>query len=200
MHGFKGEVVLSPEVMGRVPTDCLKWDLGRVILARDVGARYVPTPQHVVEAMLEMAQVTAQDVVYDLGCGDGRFAVTAASRYGARAVGLDIDRWCIDESQENAVKAGVQDQVEFRQQDALQVDLSPATVVTLYMPVLWNLQIRPKLRRELRPGTRIVAYMYDFANWLPDETRYVTDQYGRQSPIYLWRVADEQDPAQSSAQ
>ncbi len=151
-------------------------------------ARYMPTPQPVVEAMLAMAEVTRRDVLYDPGCGDGRMVITAASRYGARGVGIDIAAWCIEQSRQNACRAGVADRVTFIYGDARSVDLSSATVVTLYMPARWNAQFLPKLRRELAAGSRVVAYMYDFGEWNAAETRYVTDQYGRTSPIYLWRI------------
>lgn len=149
----------------------------------------MPTPQDVVDAMLAMARVTWRDTVYDPGCGDGRFVITAARRYGARGVGIDIERWCVEQSRENARRTGVERRVTFVHGDARQVDLSPATVVALYMPMRWNVQCLPKLRRELAPGSRIVAYVYDFGAWPAAETQLVTDQYGRKSPIYLWRLA-----------
>jgi tRNA G37 N-methylase Trm5 len=172
----------------------VKHDVATVTAAQSLascpaGARYMPTPQRVVEAMLAMAQVRPCDVVYDPGCGDGRVVITAARRHGARGVGIDIDPWCIEQSRQNARRAGVKQQVMFVHGDAIQVDLSPATVLALYMPARWNEQFLPKLRRELAPGCRVVAYMYGFGEWPAAETRYVTDQYGRTSPIYLWRMA-----------
>lgn len=164
-----------------------------------IGARYLPTPQHVVDAMLVLADVSSRDRVYDPGCGDGRFVITAAQRYGAVGVGIDVDRWCIEQSRENARQAGVQRLVRFVHEDARRVDLSPATVVTLYMPAQWNAQFLPKLRRELGPGSRIVAYMYDFGGWPALDTQLVTDQYGRRSPIFLWRLAGR-TPASPSGQ
>jgi tRNA G37 N-methylase Trm5 len=167
----------------------LRWETGgRSLASCPAGARYMPTPQHVVEAMLAMAQVTWRDLVYDPGCGDGRMVITAARRYGARGVGIDIDPWCIEQSRQNARCAGVQHRVTFILGDAMQVDLSAATVVMLYMPVRWNAQLLPKLRSELGAGARVVAYMYDFGVWAAAETQLVTDQYGRESEIYLWRM------------
>ncbi len=163
---------------------------GQRLPAGKIGARYLPTPQHVVDAMLVLAEVSSCDRVYDPGCGDGRFVITAAQRYGAVGVGIDVDRWCIEQSRENARRAGVQRLVRFVHEDARRVDLSPATVVTLYMPAQWNAQFLPKLRRELGPGSRIVAYVYDFGEWPAVEAQLVTDQYGRESPIFLWRLAD----------
>lgn len=152
-----------------------------------IGARYMPTPQPVVEAMLALALVGVDDTVYDVGCGDGRVVITAARGYGARGVGIDIQGWCIAESRHNARLAGVEGLVTFVQANALDVDLSPATVVTLYMPAAWNRLFLPKLRRELAAAARVVSYVYGLGDESPVEERWVTDQYGRSSPIYLWR-------------
>ncbi len=154
-----------------------------------VGARYMPTPQPAVEAMLDLARVTAKDTVYDVGCGDGRVVITAAQTYGARGVGIDIEAWCITESRCNALRAGVESLVTLVHANALDVDFSPATVVTLYMPAAWNRLFLPKLRRELGPRARIVSYMYELGDEAAVKRRWVTDQYGRLSPIYLWRLA-----------
>lgn len=171
----------------KVKHDVVAVIAGQSLESCPAAARYLPTPQHVVEAMLAMAEVTWRDVVYDPGCGDGRMVITAARRYGARGVGIDIDAWCIEQSRQNALRAGVEQRVLFIQGDAMEVDLSPATVVTLYMPARWNAQFLPKLRSELVPGSRVAAYVYDFGEWAAAETQLVTDQYGRTSPIYLWR-------------
>ena len=132
-------------------------------------APYVQTPQDVVERMLEIAQVGRNDVVYDLGCGDGRLVITAARKYGARGVGVDFDLNRVRESQANAEKAGVEALVEFRQQDALTVDVSPATVVTLYLLTSSNLKLRPILTKALRPGARIVSHQFGMGDWQPDD-------------------------------
>src|SRR5689334_7939067 len=126
---------------------------------RDPDVIFVPTPQSVVDAMLKLAHVTKDDVVYDLGCGDGRIVVTAAKQFGARGVGIDIDPKRIKESNENAVSAGVTDRVKFLNTDifADSTNLSEATVVTLYLLPSLNVKLLPKLRRELKPGTRIVS-------------------------------------------
>jgi hypothetical protein len=157
-------------------------------VASIVGARYVPTPQRVVEAMLALAEVTQQDVVCDPGCGDGRLVVTAARRYGAHGVGIDVDAWCIEECRRSARHAGVEHLVSWLHADAMDVDLSPMTVVTLYMPRQWNQLFLPKLQRELSWGSRIVAYTYELGDWPPCQTLLVPDQYGRESPVYLWRA------------
>ncbi|MBI4495908.1 MAG: class I SAM-dependent methyltransferase [Deltaproteobacteria bacterium] len=130
--------------------------------------RYVPTPQEVVEEMLQIARVTSTDIVYDLGCGDGRIVITAAKRFGARGVGIDIDPVRIKESTENARKAGVSDRVKFLQQDLFQTDFRAATVVTLYLYSDLNLRLRPKLLRDLKPGTRLLSHEFDMDDWKPD--------------------------------
>ncbi len=129
---------------------------------------YVPTPQEVVVEMLKMAGVTQNDIVYDLGCGDGRIVITAAKVFGARGVGVDIDPNLIQQSNENARKAGVTDRVKFIEEDLFKTDIREASVVTLYLLPELNLQLRPKLLRDLRPGSRIVAHEFDMADWKPD--------------------------------
>jgi SAM-dependent methyltransferase len=188
MEDVMADVLAGPVAARRLEADGGRSALPGTLSACPIGARYLPTPQHVVDAMLAMAELTLRDTVYDPGCGDGRFVITAATRYGAHGVGIDIDAWCIEDSRENARRAGVEPLVTFVHADAKDVDLSPATVVTLYMPTRWNEQFLPKLRRELAPGSRIVTYMYDFGGWPPAEVQFVTDQYRRESPIYLWRL------------
>jgi SAM-dependent methyltransferase len=129
---------------------------------------YVPTPEEVVIKMLQMAKVTPNDIVYDLGCGDGRIVITAAKLFGARGVGVDIDPVRIKESNENARKVGVTDRVKFIEQDLFKTDISEATVVSLYLQRELNLRLRPKLLRELRPGTRVVSHEFDMDDWKPD--------------------------------
>ncbi|MBD2258790.1 methyltransferase domain-containing protein [Pseudanabaena sp. FACHB-2040] len=146
---------------------------------------YVPTPQPVVEEMLRIADVQADDVVYDLGSGDGRIVITAAQQVGARGIGIDIDPQRIREANENAEQAGVTDLVEFRQEDLFQTDFSEATVVTLYLLPELNLQLRPRLLEELQPGTRIVSHAFDMGDWEPDEVVRVGSQ-----TIYYWVVPE----------
>ncbi len=129
---------------------------------------YVATPAHLVDVLLEAAGVTAADVVYDLGCGDGRLVVAAAARFGARAVGIDIDPVRIAEAEENVREAGVGDRVTIRHADMFTCDLSEATVVTLYLLPSANLRLRPRLQRELRPGARVVSQLFDMDDWAPD--------------------------------
>lgn len=144
---------------------------------------YVPTPQEVVEGMLELAQVKKTDVVYDLGCGDGRIVITAAKKYGARGVGVDINPERIKEAEENARKAGVTDRVRFIQGDLFKADIHEATVVTLYLLSSVNLKLRPKLLSELRPGTRVVSNTFDMGDWKPDKQ---TEVNGR--TLYYWVI------------
>jgi SAM-dependent methyltransferase len=152
-------------------------------------APYVPTPQDVVDRMLELAGVTRDDVVYDLGCGDGRIVITAAKRYGARGVGIDIDPQRIAESRANAKQAGVESLVEFRQQDAMTVDVSPATVVTLYLLSASNVRLRPILTAQLRPGARIVSHAFSMGNWQPERVETFKDERGMTRTLYRW-IAD----------
>jgi precorrin-6B methylase 2 len=143
---------------------------------------YVPTPQEVVDGMLKLARVGKNDVVYDLGCGDGRIVVTAA-RMGARSVGIDIDPIRIREAAENIRVAGVGDRAKLIEGDLFATDISEATVVTLYLLSRLNLKLRPKLLKELRPGTRIVSHAFDMDDWKPQRTESVGS-----STIYLWTV------------
>lgn len=151
-------------------------------------APYVPTPQDVVEKMLSMANVGKGDVVMDLGSGDGRLVVTAAKQYGARGIGIDIDPARIAEGKANAAKAGVQQLVEFRQQDALQADVSQATVVTLYLLSGSNVKLRPRLLSQLKPGARIVSHQFGMGDWAPDKVETFTDSNGTSRTLYLWTV------------
>jgi ribosomal protein L11 methylase PrmA len=142
---------------------------------------FVPTPQEVVDAMLKLAKVTKNDVVYDLGSGDGRIPITAAKTYGARGVGIDIDPQRIKEATENLKTAGVGDRVKFLNQDLFTTDISEATVVTLYLLPSLNLKLMPKLNKELKPGTRIVSHAFDMGDAKPTETLNVN---GR--TVYFW--------------
>jgi SAM-dependent methyltransferase len=150
---------------------------------REPDVIYVPTPTNVVEAMLKMANVTASDVVYDLGSGDGRIPITAAQKYGAHAVGIDINPQRIKEATENLAKAGVGDKVQFLNQDLFETDLSQATVITLYLLPSLNQKLMPKLK-QLKPGTRIVSHSFDMGTaWPPEKTE---DVQGR--VIYYWTI------------
>jgi cyclopropane fatty-acyl-phospholipid synthase-like methyltransferase len=152
-------------------------------LARDVP--FVPTPERVVEKMLEVAKVSPKDVVYDLGSGDGRIVIAAAKKHGARAVGIDIDPERIKEARDNARRAGVSDRVEFRQEDLFKADFSEATVVTMYLLTGVNQRLRPKLLAELKPGTRLVSHAFDMGDWKPTQTHKVGT-----STVYYWVVPE----------
>jgi SAM-dependent methyltransferase len=158
-----------------------------VLRAPDV--QYEPTPMEVVQAMLRLAKVNAGDVVYDLGCGDGRIVITAAREFGARGVCVDIDPVRIAESRENARQAHVTDRMRFLNEDLFLTDVGDATVVTLFLSPEMNLAVRPKLQRELKRGTRIVSYWHHMGDWKPQETVRVRSG-GRGGPIYLWTVLD----------
>ena len=143
---------------------------------------FVPTPQEVVDKMIELGGVKKGDVVYDLGSGDGRIVITAAKK-GARAVGFDVDGDLVKESRENIRKAGLEKLAEIKQQDILTVDLSPATVVTMYLLPDVNLKLKPNLLSQLKPGSRVVSHAFDMGDWKPDKVERVN---GR--TIYLWTI------------
>ena len=150
---------------------------------RTPDIHYVPTPTEVVDAMLTLASITARDVVYDLGSGDGRIPITAAQKYGARGVGIELDRMLVERAIANAATAGVSGLVTFRQGDLFQADLSPATVVTLFLSPTVNLRLRSKLMRELAPGTRIVSHRFGIGDWKPDAEVDVSG-----IKVYLWTI------------
>ena len=155
--------------------------------ARATEARYEPSPMDVVQAMLRLANVQSSDVVYDLGCGDGRIVIAAARQFGARGVCVDIDPLRTAESRDNARRAGVTDRIRFLNQDLFTTDIGDATVVMLFLTPDMNLAVRPKLLRELKPGTRIVSHWHDMGDWKPQATEYVRSVW-RERPVYLWTV------------
>jgi ubiquinone/menaquinone biosynthesis C-methylase UbiE len=149
---------------------------------------YVPTNEAVVDQMLKMARVGQNDVVYDLGSGDGRIVIAAVQRYGAaRGVGIDIDPDRVREARENAQKAGVADRVTFIQGDLFQADIREATVVTMYLLQDVNLRLRPKLLSDLRPGTRVVSHNYHMGDWEPKEKASVPVG-GIEHTVYFWVI------------
>jgi SAM-dependent methyltransferase len=155
---------------------------------RGYDVPFVPTPTEVVDEMLRLADVKSGDLLYDLGCGDGRIVIAAAGRFGIKAVGIDIDPVRITESNENAAKAGVTDKVRFIQQDLFEADFKDATVVTMYLLTSVNLRLRPKLLAELKPGTRLVSHSFDMGEWQPDKTTLVTTSYADQRDVHYWVV------------
>ncbi len=136
--------------------------------------------------MLELAQVTSEDVVYDLGCGDGRIVITAAKKYGARGVGIDIDPKLIKEAKENGIEESVQDRVTFREEDLFEADIREASVVTLYLLTSLNKRLRPRLWQDLKVGTRIVSHAFDMGDWIAEQ---MVVSAGR--PVYLWTITEE---------
>jgi SAM-dependent methyltransferase len=151
---------------------------------RSPDVRYVPTPQSVVQAMLAFAKVTAADVVYDLGSGDGRIPITAAEQFGARGVGIDIDPFQILQAQGNLARSHAGNRVTFRNEDLFEAEISDATVVAMFLFPTMRTRLIPFLKRSLRPGTRIVAYHFDLGpEWPADEVRDVDG-----AMLYLWTV------------
>ncbi len=152
-------------------------------------APYVATPDDVVDRMLMLAQVTRDDVVYDLGCGDGRIPIAAARKYGARGVGLDLDPRLVALAQANARAAGVDSRVEFRVEDVLTADVSPATVVTLFLLSSSNERLRPMLTRQLKPGARIVSHAFSMGRaWPADKVDQFVSDRGDEVTLYLWKI------------
>jgi ribosomal protein L11 methylase PrmA len=152
----------------------------------DIG--YIPTPQDAVEAMLALAQVSADDILYDLGSGDGRIVIAAVKQSGARGIGIDIDPQRIREANENARKAGVENRVEFRQQDLFETDFSEATVVILYLLPHLNLRLRPKLLSQLKPGTRVLSHNFDMGEWKPLKIKKMQNE--EDSTLYYWVIPE----------
>lgn len=146
---------------------------------------YVPTPNQVVEAMLKVAKVTKDDVVIDLGCGDGRIVVAAAEKFGARGIGYDLNPQRISEAEENAKRAKVDSRVKFIKEDLFKADIKQATVVTLYLLPSVNAKLKPRLLQELRPGTRVVSHSFNMPDWTPKETVEID---GR--TVYLWVIPE----------
>jgi protein-L-isoaspartate O-methyltransferase len=148
----------------------------------------VPMPLDVVERMLTFASISSQDTVYDLGSGDGRVVITAAKKYGAHGVGIEIDSSRVAEARRNAQRAGVADLVTFQVQDALEADVSPATVVTLFLTTSANAKLRPRLSQQLKPGTRIVSLAFDMGDWKPLKVDRFNDVTGTPRVLYLWEA------------
>jgi ubiquinone/menaquinone biosynthesis C-methylase UbiE len=160
---------------------------------------FVPTPIEVVDKMLELAEVKKGDVLYDLGSGDGRIVIRAAQKYGIHAVGIEMDKLLLDQARKEAKAAGVAHLVEFRDEDALKADISPASVITLYMLPWFNEKIKPNLQKMLKPGARIVAHDFGIEGWEPDVTLKLPGYelklggYKHQHTLYLWRIRKDRD-------
>lgn len=178
-----GSSAVAPPSVSRAPADEKRPDV-----------IYVPTPQEVVDAMLEAAQIKKGDVLYDLGCGDGRIVVTAAKRYGIRAVGIDIDPRRIAESRENVRKNGVEKLVTIRRADIFKTDLREANVVTLYLLPTLNVRLIPQLT-ALRPGSRVVSHSFDIKGMKPNRVLKVNTAKRGVRNVFLWVMPFEKDPA-----
>lgn len=153
---------------------------------------FVPSPPHVVEKMIELAEIKKGDILYDMGSGDGRIVIEAAKRYGIRAVGIDLNAELVEKARQNAKNEGVSHLVEFRAQDGLTVDISEATVVTLYMFKWFNNALRPKLQK-LKLGSRVIAHDFDIDDWKPTRIEYVkppadSSDYAESRTLYIWVV------------
>jgi SAM-dependent methyltransferase len=154
---------------------------------REPDVHYEPTSPDVVQVMFRLSSVKADEMVYDLGCGDGRIVITAVREFGARGVCVDIDPQRIAESQENARKAGVTENIRFLNQDLFDTDVSEASVVMLFLSPELNLKLRPKLLRELKPGSRIVSHWHDMGDWKPQKAVRVRSS-DRERSVYLWTI------------
>lgn len=151
-------------------------------------APFVPTPPDVVDRMLELAEIGPADVIYDLGCGDGRIVIAAAKAHGARGVGVDIDPRRIEEARRNARAAGVEHLVTFRVEDVLTTDVSDATVVALYLVAALNARLSPRLMNQLRPGARIVSHDFPIGEWEPDAVETFTSADGQSRTLFRWNI------------
>src|SRR5215208_4295865 len=168
----------------------------RSVSAAQDSIPFVPSPMHVVHKMIEVAQIKKGDILYDMGSGDGRIVIEAAKKYGVKGIGIDLNPELVAKARENALNEGVSHLVEFRAQDGLTVDISEATVVTLYMFKWFNNQMRPKLQK-LKPGSRVVAHDFDIDEWKPTKVEYVragdsgAEDYAEGRTLYLWKVGIE---------
>src|SRR5580704_15566596 len=163
-----------------------------------VDVPYVPTTEEAVKAMLKLADVTKTDTVYDLGCGDGRIVIAAAKEYGAHGVGIDINPQRIQEAEGNAKKAGIEKLVRFEESDLFDADIHEATVVTLFLLEKVNLKLRPKLLKDLKPGTRIVSNTFGMGDWKPDKEFTLADDsdgddFGLSHKFFLWIVPERKE-------
>ncbi len=191
--GFYGSTVITQYGPEYVPSQSRLSDNEPAgARTREAGqlAPFDPTPREVVDRMLALAGVKQGDVVYDLGSGDGRILIAAAKKYRARGVGFEIDPGLVKLARENARREGVEKLVEFREEDFLTADLSPATVVTLYLSEDGNLAVRPQLMRQLKAGVRVVSYTFDMGDWQPKIAQTYRDAAGDAHQLYLWQMGE----------
>ena len=189
MHDMKFRKILVLPILWVVTTLAMSGGVGAGprTSTPDLG-RFDPSPIEVAERMLRLANVTRDDVVYDLGSGDGRIVILAARRYGVRAVGVEIDPQLVSFSRQDARRRQVEHLVSFLHADALTADVSAATVVTLFLTPQANLLLRPKLQRELRPGARVVSHEHHMGDWPPQRVERVMAKSGTFHTLYLWRI------------
>jgi SAM-dependent methyltransferase len=163
------------------------------LFARDSEqiAPFVPTPHEIVERMLQVAELKPGDLLYDLGSGDGRIVIAAAKNYGVKAVGFEINPVLVKEARESIRTAGLEHFAEIHQEDVREIDLSPASVLTLYLYPGANLRLRSAIRREMKPGSRVVSHNYGMGDWKPDHLERLTDSMGVVRTIYLWRIREK---------
>lgn len=188
--GFYGTTVVTQYVPEFAPAPTRSSDSEPATREPGQLAPFDPTPRDVVERMLTLAGVKQGDVVYDLGSGDGRILIAAAKKYRVRGVGFEIDPGLVKLARENARREGVEKLVEIRQEDFLIADLSPATVVTLYLSDDGNLAVRPQLMHQLKPGTRVVSYTFDMGDWQPKVAQSYRDAGGNSHQLYLWQMGE----------
>ena len=193
---YKQRVVVHEKVTLAIRSSLQKLSFLSLLLAlgcvipvwTDGEVPFVPTPVEVVDRMLEMARVTPADVVYDLGSGEGGIIIRAAQKFGARGVGIEIDADLVRKAQANAFREKVEHLTEFRVQDALSVDVSEATVVTLYMLPEFNAKLRPILDRQLKPGARVISHDFPVEGWVPDRTERVNGDFLHDHTILLFEI------------
>lgn len=184
-HGMIGCLVLTAVLLSgpSIPAQQIYWEQ-----YKSYDVPFVPTPMEVVDEMLRLVDIKPGDLLYDLGCGDGRIVIAAAKRYGIKAIGIDIDPIRISESNKNAAEAGITDKVRFIEANLFDADFRDADVVTMYLLTSVNLRLRPKLLADLRPGTRLVSHSFDMGEWEADETSIVSTSYNDERYVYFWIV------------
>ena len=189
---FHKKIILSSVLLVLLPS-LYAAQAGR---KHQIDVPYVPTTEEAVKVMLKMAGVKKTDIVYDLGCGDGRIVIAAAKEYGAHGVGIDINPERIQEAEANAKRAGVEKLVRFEENDLFDADIHEASVVTLFLLSSVNLKLRPKLLRDLKPGTRIVSNTFDMGDWKPDKELALdnsADEEGLSHKFFLWIVPERKE-------
>jgi hypothetical protein len=188
-----GFSALTDAVLSTMQRDGIRWS---EVAHAEQGASspylapFVPTPQEVVDRMLELAELRKGDVLYDLGSGDGRIVVSAAAKYGVKAIGFEIDPVLVKESREAIQRAGLDHLAEIREQDIRTVNLFPATVLTLYLYPAANLRLRSAILSQMKPGSRVVSHDFAMGDWKPERVERITDSMGLSRTIYRWRIAE----------